>query len=342
MGILVVGFGGVVVGLLGLVTAAAGKAKPWLQVVLAVGVVLVWVFSCVGLWHTNATAIKCLSLVYLGLVLVLVPFSPFGRIYHWLAAQMYRRRSRLALWAAVLVCSPVGALYLAIQEEGKLPALAFPNPDRLAEFREDKNQLTEVEHACATTDKGQPIKLYIPEGIFIPAPNPDLVLQQSQLVKNVGLNERVIRLSLGWQNCNCHGWVFTGGQFWIRGESVSHILQDNGYYQVSWPRAGDLAIYRDPQGLIVHSGIVRYIGADNTILVESKWGRLGRFLHMHDLHCYDQAPCTFYRSRRPGHILYGLPRPSLHAPSDNSAPPEPPYYFNEGDQKNNSLFKTAQ
>ena len=33
--------------------------------------------------------------------------------------------------------------------------------------------------------------------------------------------------------CNCHGWVFTGGRFWVSGEDVPRILEDNGYRRVS-------------------------------------------------------------------------------------------------------------
>ena len=32
---------------------------------------------------------------------------------------------------------------------------------------------------------------------------------------------------------NCHGFVFTGGRYWIRGGYVEHILKDNGY-STSW------------------------------------------------------------------------------------------------------------
>ena len=31
---------------------------------------------------------------------------------------------------------------------------------------------------------------------------------------------------------NCHGWLFTGGRYWVAGDQVEDILADNGYAQV--------------------------------------------------------------------------------------------------------------
>jgi len=42
------------------------------------------------------------------------------------------------------------------------------------------------------------------------------------------------------------------------------------------------------------------------ILVESKWGMSGRFIHRHDRHPYANTTCAFYRSPRAGHLLHGI------------------------------------
>src|SRR5262249_13589574 len=42
---------------------------------------------------------------------------------------------------------------------------------------------------------------------------------------------------------NCHGWVFAGGKFWVRGAAVPDILKDNGYFTVARPQPGDIAVF---------------------------------------------------------------------------------------------------
>jgi hypothetical protein len=47
---------------------------------------------------------------------------------------------------------------------------------------------------------------------------------------------------------------------------------------MSTPRPGDVIVYRNSLRTILHSGVVRLVDGDQ-ILVESKWGTFGRFLH---------------------------------------------------------------
>ena len=47
--------------------------------------------------------------------------------------------------------------------------------------------------------------------------------------------------------------------------------------------------------------------AEGKILIESKWGRLGRFIHTNEQHCYLSTTPTYYHTRRGGHLLRGLP-----------------------------------
>jgi hypothetical protein len=130
--------------------------------------------------------------------------------------------------------------------------------------------------------------------------------RQTQKLLSIGLHEYVIRLPNRPENCNCHGWVFTGGQFWVKCEDVPMILQDNGYRPVHRPEADDLAVYCDDSGQVMHTGVVRYASSEEVVLVESKWGRADCFLHLHDKLGYGYSTCTFYRSPRPGHLLRGL------------------------------------
>lgn len=104
---------------------------------------------------------------------------------------------------------------------------------------------------------------------------------------------------------NCHGWVFAGGEFLLMPEAVEMILADNSFLEVSSPLPGDVVVYRDNKGVIIHSGIIRAIlgnsmvGEAITILVESKWGLGSCYLHPVDCQPYSQS-FAFYR-RTGGH-----------------------------------------
>jgi hypothetical protein len=99
---------------------------------------------------------------------------------------------------------------------------------------------------------------------------------------------------------NCHGWVFAEGKFLLMPEAVEMILADNSFLEVSLPVPGDVVVYRDNKGVIVHSGIIRAIlgnsslGEAITVLVESKWGLGSCYLHPVDCQPYSQS-FAFYR-----------------------------------------------
>ncbi len=78
---------------------------------------------------------------------------------------------------------------------------------------------------------------------------------------------------------NCHGWLFAAGECVVMGDAVEAILVDNGYQIVENPEPGDIIIYRDEHGVIMHSGLVRGILDDGTPLIESKWALGARYLH---------------------------------------------------------------
>ncbi len=111
---------------------------------------------------------------------------------------------------------------------------------------------------------------------------------------------------------NCHGWVFTGGRFWLDVRVVEQVLRDNGYEPVEVPRVGDLVIYRGPGGEIVHSAVVRFADPGRPVLVEGKWG--GDEVHLHPV---DQSmygtDFTYYHSPRPGHTLTVIDTSDPHA-----------------------------
>jgi len=155
------------------------------------------------------------------------------------------------------------------------------------------------------TDRGNPIELWTPTAESVE----DLTtFSEQDYLRRMRLESSLIHTGPADGDYNCHGWVFTGGRYWLRGQAVETILQDNGYQPVSKPMIGDLCIYRSPQGEISHSAIVRGLGDKGLVLLESKWGKLGRYIHLaHEGHAYTGHVPTFYRSTRTGHLLRGLP-----------------------------------
>jgi hypothetical protein len=116
--------------------------------------------------------------------------------------------------------------------------------------------------------------------------------------------EQLIRTAPVSDQSNCHGWVFTGGRYWLTVADVEHILVDNAYEPTAQPRAGDLVIYRHGNE-IAHSAIVRATMPNGSVMVEGKWGWMGVYLHFVERSVYGQN-FTFYRSPRAGHLLTGL------------------------------------
>lgn len=101
---------------------------------------------------------------------------------------------------------------------------------------------------------------------------------------------------------NCHGWVFTDGEFCVDGARVDDILRDNGYTQVGDPEPSDLIIYRDQDGIPIHTGVVKATGKKGFVLVESKWGQLDVYWHTPADQRYADH-WEYWRSPRVGHRL---------------------------------------
>ena len=129
------------------------------------------------------------------------------------------------------------------------------------------------------------------------------------------LKKKVIERTDSDPSHNCYGWVFTAGRYWVPFNMVDSILADNRYEQVSNPSEGDLALYRKAGGELVHSGIVLH--ADDCTLIESKWGPLGRYIHLPDDHPFG-GTCMYYHSPRRGHLLAGIPMDENQALSQDA------------------------
>lgn len=164
----------------------------------------------------------------------------------------------------------------------------------------------------ATTDRGTTVAL---KEAVATRPAIDLGAAEEKLLRDNNVRDQVLRRSGPDENANCHGWVFTGGQFFLGSDDVELILKENGYHPVPEPRAGDVAIYRQG-GVVSHTAVVRYVTEGQPVMVEGKWGTMGVYLHPADKSFYG-TDYTFYRSTRSGHLLAGLgggtaPEPAAH------------------------------
>lgn len=101
---------------------------------------------------------------------------------------------------------------------------------------------------------------------------------------------------------NCHGWVFTDGEFCVAGTNVDEILRENGYMLVVDPQPSDLIVYRDADGTPIHTGLVQATGRRGFVLVESKWGQLDVYWHTPADQRYADH-WEYWRSLRAGHRL---------------------------------------
>jgi hypothetical protein len=75
-------------------------------------------------------------------------------------------------------------------------------------------------------------------------------------------------------HADCHGLTFLGGKFWLDNRDVDTVLKDGGWRNVDEEdvREGDIAIYRNESGRVVHSALVAERDTKGRILVLTKSG----------------------------------------------------------------------
>ncbi|MCS7167723.1 MAG: hypothetical protein RMI91_05585 [Gemmatales bacterium] len=155
----------------------------------------------------------------------------------------------------------------------------------------------------AYTDRGRVIALYTPRSW--PVALEKKPSDPSVFWPEHAFGHKLIRTAPPDPRYNCFGWVFTAGQYILAPDDVQRILEDNGYYEVHEPEPNDVVVYYDQQGMITHTALVRAVGPDGFVLVESKWGISGgRYLHLPEL--WFSARQVYYRSHRGSHLLKGL------------------------------------
>jgi hypothetical protein len=258
---------------------------------VAVGLPCAAALAAVAAWGGG------LSLAAGALALGLLPGLLFGaRPLVRLAAVLRRPAPRWGLIAVAGLGVAVGSGFLFEVEE----AAALDGELNDIDLDGAPPPLSEITPR-AYTDRGTPVPLKLP---LAPRATREVEDREIQFLARKQLNLGLIRQRPADDRTNCHGWVFTGGRYWVSGESIDQILRENGYREVTAPRPGDLAIYRAGD-LPTHTAVVRYATAGLPVMVESKWSWMGVYLHAVDQSLYGRE-YKFYRPTRPGHLLAGL------------------------------------
>ncbi len=239
------------------------------------------------------------------LLLGLIPFLVLGsRRFiagtNAVVSLVHRPVVRFSLLAFVGVATIVGSIMAYAQDDEVIVGDA---PSELEMLRGHVKTLP-TKRGNATTDLGTRLILREPVGTN-GKEDLDLTNVEDRILQKANLDEEVIRRGAADDHSNCHGWVFTGGRFLLFSADVELILRENGYQEQHDPKPGDLVVYRE-ESAIMHTGIVRYVTEGQPVLVESKWGELGVFLHAVDKSVYG-SDYKFYRSARKGHLLADVP-----------------------------------
>lgn len=197
----------------------------------------------------------------------------------WIALAAVARWTRRWAAAAAACCAAaaVGVIALALR----------PPAERSGQ---DAVRLVPVPGVRAVTDLGRPVPIGVP--------TPDGAVEAMP----EGFEWRAIAASRGERVANCHGWVFAGGAYWLPSDWIDTILRDNGYQRTADPAVGDVIIYRDGTGRPHHSGLVKAIGDDGFVLIESKWGLLDVFWHTPRDQAFGDR-FEYWHSDRRGHRL---------------------------------------
>jgi RHS repeat-associated protein len=115
------------------------------------------------------------------------------------------------------------------------------------------------------TDNGKPITAYRATGeisVTTKDANGNVANGGKELLRNGNTFDN---------KSDCHGLTFASGQVWINDDQAKSILSGDGYTTTGFPQVGDVGIYNNPAGDVVHSVTLSGFG-DQGIEVDSKGG----------------------------------------------------------------------
>ena len=240
--------------------------SPWQRIVAYAAAVVLCLIAVDGLHFTFRDLSEQFQITgVVGVIAATVSLTWLHLSHRKTPNHLFRRRLSgwLVLFSSVAV---IGWSYHRFQQR------LDPHSDKPRPIARTPGAKRVIREFVALTDRNHPIPVYrLDEDVLTPMNESEGAI--------VGTVDSVIQRSPPNASANCHGWVFLDSRFLIPGEAVQQILDDNGYEMVLEPRAGDVIIYRDANRNIMHSGVVRGVLDDETVIVESKWGTEGTFLH---------------------------------------------------------------
>ncbi|MGI8980525.1 MAG: hypothetical protein ACR2FY_14955 [Pirellulaceae bacterium] len=257
------------------------RASRWAEVIAglaAVSLAVILSLDALGNGGGLVMAPIFLALTALGLSLTLVAA-------HLGVSLLHSRRRQLALqpvaWMAV-------ALTLAATgwASHRYSAATLLAEMEKFEYFATGGDLVPLRNSVGVTDRGREVLLYR----WLPEDGVDFSFANG------------LQLTAENGRANCHGWVFTGGEHLLWRDGVELILEDNGYELCQTPLPGDLIVYRNPDGETMHTGVVKTRLFGGGLMIESKWGVGGRFVHRPEQQPYGNN-YSYYRSARQGHAL---------------------------------------
>ncbi len=71
---------------------------------------------------------------------------------------------------------------------------------------------------------------------------------------------------------DCHGVTFAEGKYWINDDQVDTMITGGGFKQTATPKVGDIGVYRDSNGSVVHSVTVSQVDANGKVTEVSGLG----------------------------------------------------------------------
>lgn len=281
-----------------------------------VGAIILAVARCLiksqSLWLTTAAAAS--------LVVGLIPMSIYDMDYSWKSSIIVAMGAMIStlvqsIWVEKLVRSMRRPMVSAGLMGLTGIVLIVVSTARFASSEADeaisdshwleavtaRPDTTEATNTLVVTDLGRRLRPH--RAIHARTPE-EMVEAENVAIGRNPFSNLIIRRGPASDECNCHGWVFTGGKYWLSNDDVQAILEENGYDAVMSPEPGDLVIYSQGK-TISHTAIVRACGPTVPVMVEGKWGCMGVYLHGVDDSLYGKQ-YTYYRSVRDNHILVGL------------------------------------
>jgi hypothetical protein len=298
------------VGLVGLVAQRLVKRsrRPRVEIGL---LAVVGLLGLAGLGlAVPALWVPCLGVLAIGAFLALFRIAFLARLGTIAQAVLGHAA---AVWVGLLLLGATTLVLQMVELERQMAPSVFAE-DSLLPPISPLDVLQPVQTQWAATDTGRTLPLFtIPLDSKILPPDGD-----SSFLSRRHLETALIRTAEADTRYNCHGYVFTGGRFWVRGSHIEQLLKDNGYRSTTNPLPGDIIVYREnATGLVSHTGLVRTVIEDTgKVLIESKLGSYGRFIHAADQHPYDNTTATYYHTVRGGHLLHGLD--GVRGPSSTS------------------------